>query len=177
MVGAAAARLRVPIAYVNQVGGNDALIFDGGSMLIGRDGRVLARGPLFEEAVVVAGEDGAHPAVLRLAGAPALPPVEGGDAEADEVYRALVLGLRDYARKCGFRSAVIGLSGGIDSALTACLASDALRPENVFGVAMPNLLRLLRRDPQVAAGPIALAMADMVTLLVYFNLARWMLGQ
>ncbi|HEX7488842.1 MAG TPA: NAD+ synthase, partial [Anaeromyxobacteraceae bacterium] len=138
MVGAAAARLRIPIAYVNQVGGNDALIFDGGSMLIGRDGRVLARGPLFEEAVVVAGEDGAHPAVLRLAGAPALPPVEGGDAEADEVYRALVLGLRDYARKCGFRSAVIGLSGGIDSALTACLASDALGAANVFGVAMPS---------------------------------------
>jgi len=138
MVGAAAARQRIPIAYVNQVGGNDALVFDGGSMLVGRDGRILARGPLFEEAVVVAGADGDSPVVLRFAGAPALPPGSGDDADADEVYRALALGLRDYARKCGFHSAVIGLSGGIDSALTACLAADALGPEHVFGVAMPS---------------------------------------
>jgi len=138
MVGASAARHAVPIAYVNQVGGNDALVFDGGSMLVGRDGRVLARGPLFEEAVVACGEGGEGPEVVRLPGAPALPPAATADAEADEVYRALVLGLRDYARKCRFRTAVIGLSGGIDSALTACLAADALGAGNVLGVGMPS---------------------------------------
>src|SRR6266702_1147503 len=97
MVGAAAARQRIPIAYVNQVGGNDALVFDGGSMLVGRDGRILARGPLFEEAVVVAGADGDSPVVLRFAGAPALPPGSGDDADADEVYRALGHPLCDLA--------------------------------------------------------------------------------
>jgi NAD+ synthase (glutamine-hydrolysing) len=138
MVGASAARHGVPIAYVNQVGANDALVFDGGSMLIGADGAVLARAPLFEEAVVVTGEDGSAPEVRRFAAAALLPAHADPDAEADEVYRALVLGLRDYARKCDFRSAVIGLSGGIDSALTACLAADALGADHVFGVAMPS---------------------------------------
>ncbi len=138
MVGASAARHGAPIAYVNQVGANDALVFDGGSMLIGADGAVLARAPLFEEAVVVTGEDGSAPEVRRFAAAALLPAHAGPDAEADEVYRALVLGLRDYARKCDFRSAVIGLSGGIDSALTACLAADALGADHVFGVAMPS---------------------------------------
>jgi NAD+ synthase (glutamine-hydrolysing) len=137
MVGASAMRHGAAIVYVNQVGGNDALVFDGGSMLVGSDGRVLARAPLFEEAVVVAGDDGSGVELLRFPGAPLLPP-RGGDGEADEVYRALVLGLRDYARKCGFTKAVIGLSGGIDSALTACLAADALGPGAVFGVAMPS---------------------------------------
>ncbi len=142
MVSASAARHGSVIAYVNQVGGNDALVFDGGSMLVGADGAVLARGPLFEEAIVVVGTDGSAPSVLRLDGSPlrspALPASGDVDADADEVYRALVLGLRDYARKCNFRRAVIGLSGGIDSALTACLAADALGPEQVFGVAMPS---------------------------------------
>jgi len=138
MVGATAARHGVPIAYVNQVGGDDALVFDGGSMLVARDGAVLARAPLFEEAVVVVGEDGSAPEVRRFAGAALLAPGARPDADADEVYRALVLGLRDYARKCGFRSAVIGLSGGIDSALTACLAAEALGAGHVFGVAMPS---------------------------------------
>jgi len=138
MVGATAARHGLPVAYVNQVGGNDALVFDGGSMLVARDGRVLARAPLFEEAVVAVGLDGGAPELLRPDGSRRLPPFPGRDDEADEVCRALVLGLRDYARKCGFKGAVIGLSGGIDSALTACLAAEALGANNVFGVAMPS---------------------------------------
>jgi NAD+ synthase (glutamine-hydrolysing) len=138
MVSASAVRHSAGIAYVNQVGGNDALVFDGGSMLVGADGAVLARAPLFEEVVVVVGVDGAGQEVHALPGAPRLPAQAGPDAEADEVYRALVLGLRDYARKCGFRAAVIGLSGGIDSALTACLAAEALGAADVFGVAMPS---------------------------------------
>jgi NAD+ synthase (glutamine-hydrolysing) len=138
MVGAAAARHETAIAYVNQVGGDDALVFDGGSMLVGPDGRVLARAPLFDEVVVTVGLDGSSPELHHMKGAAPAPPRTGPDAEADELYRALLLGLRDYARKCGFRSAVVGLSGGIDSALTACLAADALGPSNVFGVAMPS---------------------------------------
>ncbi|HVI74907.1 MAG TPA: NAD(+) synthase, partial [Anaeromyxobacteraceae bacterium] len=94
---------------------------------------------------------GGPPQVLRFPGAPLLPPGDGPDAEADEVYRALVLGLRDYARKCGFRSAVIGLSGGIDSALTAALAADALGPQNVFGVAMPSRYSSMHSREDAAA--------------------------
>jgi NAD+ synthase (glutamine-hydrolysing) len=138
MVGASARGHGATVAYVNQVGGNDALVFDGGSMLVAPDGTVLARAPLFEEAVLVANLDGSAAELRRLPGSPALPAHAGPDPAADEVYRALVLGLRDYARKCGFRSAVVGLSGGIDSALTACLAADALGAASVFGVAMPS---------------------------------------
>jgi len=107
-------------------------------MLVGSDGTVLARAPLFEEVVVVVGADGSGRAVHPFPGAPLLPARDGPDAEADEVYRALVLGLRDYVRKCGFERAVVGLSGGIDSALTACLAAEALGAEHVLGVAMPS---------------------------------------
>jgi NAD+ synthase (glutamine-hydrolysing) len=161
MLSSAARGHAAPIAYVNQVGGNDALLFDGGSMLLGADGAVLARAPLFREAVVVAALDGSAVQVLDLEGrrlplegarrplpaeqssagphpalAPAGPPPQ--DATADEVFRALSLGVRDYVRKCGFRTTVVGLSGGIDSALTACIAADALGAENVLGVAMPS---------------------------------------
>ena len=135
MLSAAARRHRAAIAYVNQVGGNDALVFDGGSMLVGADGAILARAPLFEEALLVVGEDGSSPVVERDRAIASPAPA---DVDADEVLRALVLGLRDYARKCGFRSAVLGLSGGIDSALTACVAAEALGPANVRGVAMPS---------------------------------------
>ena len=139
MLAASARGHGAPIAYVNQVGGNDALLFDGGSMLVAADGRVLVRAPLFEEVVLACDADGAAPAVLGLDGAP-LPPSgpPPADPEADELWRALVLGVRDYVRKCGFRAAVVGLSGGIDSALTACLAAEALGKEHVLGVAMPS---------------------------------------
>jgi NAD+ synthase (glutamine-hydrolysing) len=137
MLAAAARGHRLPIAYVNQVGGNDALVFDGGSMLLGPDGAVLARAPRFEEALVVADLDGGGAAVEAER---AIPPSPAGaaDEDAHEVLRALVLGLRDYARKCGFRRAVLGLSGGIDSALVACVAAEALGPDSVLGVAMPS---------------------------------------
>jgi NAD+ synthase (glutamine-hydrolysing) len=129
----------VPIAYVNQVGGDDALVFDGGSMLLAADGRILARAPLFQEALVVADLSGGTAEVVALDGTP-LPAARQApdDAAADEVLSALVLGVRDYVRKCGFKSAIVGLSGGIDSALTACIAAEALGPSNVRGVAMPS---------------------------------------
>ncbi|MGA8891773.1 MAG: NAD+ synthase [Anaeromyxobacteraceae bacterium] len=141
MLSAAARAHGTPVAYVNQVGGNDSLVFDGGSLLVGPDGRVLARAPLFEEVLVVADLDGSRVEVLGADGAPrpAPPAPEGSaDGQADEVFRALVLGVRDYVRKCGFGNAVIGLSGGIDSALTAAVAAVALGPERVTGVAMPS---------------------------------------
>jgi NAD+ synthase (glutamine-hydrolysing) len=140
MLAASARGHGAPIAYVNQVGGNDALVFDGGSMLVGPDGRILARAPLFEEAVLVADLDGGAPVLLSPAGAP-LPASRGpapADPLADEVLSALVLGVRDYVRKCGFRAAIVGLSGGIDSAITACIAAEALGPQAVLGVAMPS---------------------------------------
>jgi len=139
MLSASAKGHGAPIAYVNQVGGNDALLFDGGSMLVGRDGAILARAPLFREALVLADLAGGEIEVLGPDGAP-LPPAgaPAPDPLADEVLSALVLGVRDYVRKCGFRTAVVGLSGGIDSALTACIAAEALGAGNVLGVAMPS---------------------------------------
>jgi NAD+ synthase (glutamine-hydrolysing) len=158
MLSASAAGHRASIAYVNQVGGNDALLFDGGSMLVGPDGRVLLRAPLFEEAVLVADLDGGRPAVLDLQGRPLPPAAPAADAEADELFRALSVGVRDYVRKCGFRSAVVGLSGGIDSALTACLAADALGAAQVLGVAMPSRYSSghSREDARALAGALGL---------------------
>jgi NAD+ synthase (glutamine-hydrolysing) len=138
MLSASARDHGVAIAYVNQVGGNDALIFDGGSVLVGRDGAVLARAPLFEEAIVAVGIDGSDPRILGLDGKPLAPPSPAADPDADELFRALVLGVRDYVRKCGFKRVVVGLSGGIDSALTACIAAAALGADKVLGVAMPS---------------------------------------
>jgi NAD+ synthase (glutamine-hydrolysing) len=139
MLSAAARDHGTPIAYVNQVGGNDALLFDGNSLLTGPDGAIRARAPLFAEALVVADLEGGEARVLDLSGRP-FPPTGPAPADptADEVLHALVLGVRDYVRKCGFGSAVVGLSGGIDSALTACVAAEALGAKNVLGVAMPS---------------------------------------
>ncbi len=139
MLSASALGHRVPLAYVNQVGGNDALVFDGGSMLVGPDGQIVARAPLFQEAVLVADLAGGAPRVLGLDGGPLPPPrPTAADPLADEVLSALELGLRDYVRKCGFRSTLVGLSGGIDSALTAAIAAEALGRDAVLGVGMPS---------------------------------------
>ena len=118
---------KVPLLYLNLVGGNDDLIFDGNSIALGRDGNVLAQGKSFAEDLVVVDPDGT---------------ADLGYTEPEEIegiFQALVLGTRDYARKCGFRSAVLGLSGGIDSAVTACIAASALGSENVLGVSMPSV--------------------------------------
>jgi NAD+ synthase (glutamine-hydrolysing) len=129
MLGASAQRHAVPMLYVNLVGGNDSLIFDGRSLLLDREGKVLARGPAFQEGLLVS------PAAAE---APPPLPGPGSDGELSEILDALDVGLRDYAVKTGFRGAVLGLSGGIDSALTACLAARALGAANVHGVALPS---------------------------------------
>lgn len=122
-----AQKYRLPLIYVNQVGGNDELIFDGRSMCFDRTGEAVAiLSPFKEELVTVD---------LRLSGTPGLyTPQE----KIAAVYEALVLGIRDYWGKCGFSQAVVGLSGGVDSAVTCALAVQALGRENVLGVLMPS---------------------------------------
>ena len=127
MLAAIAKNRNVPVAMVNQVGGNDSLVFDGSSLVIAPDGRVIAQGKSFEEDLIFF--DSAN-----LTG-DTHEQIAGEEAGA---YEALVLGTRDYVHKCGFRQAIIGLSGGIDSALTASIAVDALGAENVIGVGMPG---------------------------------------
>ena len=123
---AIAKKYKVPCVFVNQVGGHDDLIFDGRSMLIAANGELIAQAADFEEEVLVVDSS-------QSAHAPTLAP-----SEEEEAWKALVLGVRDYARKTGFKKALLGLSGGIDSALTAAIAVDALGAENVTGVLMPS---------------------------------------
>jgi NAD+ synthase (glutamine-hydrolysing) len=166
-----AAEAGAPLAYANMVGGQDELVFDGDSIIVDAGGRLLARGPQFEEALVVAdlevaaadlsrapGRDPAdaadgtamviHRVVLEPAGpGPAAAPPPGTPQpqalwprrpDLDEIYAALVLGVRDYITKNGFSSVLVGLSGGIDSALTATIAADAIGPDRVHVVLMPS---------------------------------------
>lgn len=118
---------RVPVAFVNQVGGNDSLVFDGSSLVFDREGKVIAQGKSFEEDLIFFDSDSLTGDMHeQIAG------------EEASIYAALVLGTRDYMAKCGFHKAIVGLSGGIDSALTAAIAVDAISAENVIGVGMPS---------------------------------------
>ena len=171
MIASRAADNRLFVAYLNTVGGQDELVFDGNSIICGPDGGTVARGPAFRETLIVADLDldqvdrsslrrptwesheilagigsseTVHVSGYRTKERPALaPPSSGSDAAADmdaveEVYRALVVGTRDYLGKTGFQRAMVGLSGGIDSALTATVAADALGGGNVLGITMPS---------------------------------------
>jgi len=120
-----AKREKIPVIQVNQVGGNDELVFDGQSLGLGVKGGLLARGVAFMEDVKVVDIGGKEEK-----------PVWAGDEE--QVFQALVLGTRDYLQKCGFQEVVLGLSGGIDSALVAVVAAEALGKDKVLGVAMPS---------------------------------------
>ncbi len=128
MLAALAERHGASVVMVNQVGGNDSLIFDGSSLVIRPDGEVVAQAASFAEDLVIfdTKDDGSR--LRRM-----LP--------CDEVaatWKALVLGTRDYVRKCGFKKVLVGLSGGIDSALVAAIAVEALGAENVLGIGMPS---------------------------------------
>ncbi|MFN4795082.1 MAG: NAD+ synthase [Pseudanabaena sp.] len=116
----------LPLLYANQVGANDDLIFDGRSMAFNSQGKIIARGKSFEEDLLVINLDEVSLDLSRH---------ESDDAE---IFAALVLGVRDYVQKCRFRQVVIGLSGGIDSALVAAIAAEAIGKENVLGVLMPS---------------------------------------
>jgi NAD+ synthase/NAD+ synthase (glutamine-hydrolysing) len=127
MLASIARQHKVPVAMVNQVGGNDSLLFDGSSIVLNAEGKIIARGRSFEEDLICFDSKDLTGDLHEQ--------IEGEEAS---VYSALVLGTRDYIQKCGFRKAIIGLSGGIDSALTAVVAADAVGPENVVGVGMPG---------------------------------------
>lgn len=142
-----AAEAGATLAYVNLVGGQDELVFDGDSLVVGPDGALIARAPQFEEDLLVVDLDlpaahGQATVVLSddpLPAYPALPPrVAERLGDEAEMYRALVVGLRDYVRKNGFRSVTFGMSGGIDSALVSAIAADAIGGSNVYGISMPS---------------------------------------
>lgn len=151
MLATIARNYKLPVAMVNQVGGNDSLVFDGSSLVLDRAGNVIAQGQSFEEDLIYFDSD-------QLTGEMHTQ-IEGEEAS---VYAALVLGTRDYVRKCGFRQVIVGLSGGIDSALTATIAADAVAPENVIGVGMPG--------PYSSPGSIADARALAGNLGIRFEL-------
>ena len=169
MVATRASDNELYVAYLNTVGGQDELVFDGDSAIFGPGGELVASGPEFEETLLVADLDveavlrarlhdprprktplgasdvNGHAKVVHVSSPaessrPPLPPngVSTPLGPVEQVYRALVVGTGDYVRKNGFRKVLIGLSGGIDSALTACVATDALGRENVLGVTMPS---------------------------------------
>lgn len=127
MLASIARRHKVPVVMVNQIGGNDSLVFDGSSLVLNREGEVIAQGRSFEEDLVYFDSSTLTGEMHEQ--------IAGDEASG---YAALVLGTRDYMHKCGFKKAIIGLSGGIDSALTAVIAADAVGPENVIGVGMPG---------------------------------------
>lgn len=132
LVRAAATRHGIPVALVNQVGGNDQLLFDGSSFAVDRSGTLQVRAESFREDLVFWDHregPGAQPRGW---------PCRDSTEEVEATYDALVMGTRDYVTKCGFRQAIVGLSGGIDSSLTVVLAVEALGAENVMGVAMPG---------------------------------------
>ena len=169
MVSTRAAENELYVAYLNTVGGQDELVFDGGSVIFDQTGDVVARGREFEEELIVADLNiesvsrsrlqNPRPhreseAILKEIGTPSVhqvsgyqaterPPLPSGDYPEpldldSQIYRALVVGTHDYVKKSGFSKVIIGLSGGVDSSLTACIATDALGKENVLGVAMPS---------------------------------------
>ena len=168
IVGSRASENGLFVAYLNTVGGQDELVFDGNSMVCDPQGKIVTRGPAFAEAMVFADVDidcvppldspeadpgretnpeaVGPPRTVYVSGPantrehPPLPAIrQSGEVdEVEETYRAIVMGTRDYLHKTGFSKAIIGLSGGIDSALTAVVAADALGPENVLGITMPS---------------------------------------
>ena len=123
------------VAYCNLVGGQDDLVFDGRSILADSTGKIVARAKAFEEDLLIADIE---PNGGRVVVTPAQPEATQPETALDEVYQALVLGTRDYTRKNGFEKVLLGISGGIDSAITAAIAVDALGADNVIGITMPS---------------------------------------
>ncbi|MFM2082397.1 MAG: hypothetical protein RL380_1088, partial [Verrucomicrobiota bacterium] len=142
MLRSIALKTKCPVVFCNQVGGNDELIFDGGSLVFNASGELIAQGKFFEEDLVVVelktGRADLPVSQRAQADQQVCPTKLTAPCTEEMLYHALVLGLRDYLHKCGFKSAVLGLSGGIDSALVACLAVAALGKENVRGLSLPS---------------------------------------
>lgn len=132
MLSHAASRYRCPVIYANQVGGNDDLLFDGGSVAFDRQGQMVSRGRSFEPDLMQLAFDREQQDLAIASITPSL------DSESAAIWSALVMGVRDYVRKCGFSKIVLGLSGGIDSALVAAIAAAAVGADQVLGVLMPS---------------------------------------
>jgi NAD+ synthetase len=166
-------RLKTPLLYINQVGGQDSLVFDGQSLAFDSGGNLVARADAFAEDMVIVDSDTWKQCRLTDMQFEKNERVRGdlmstfslrghGDADAAEIFAALVLGTRDYVAKCGFKQVIIGLSGGIDSALTAAIAVHALGKENVLGVALPS--------PYSSAGSVTDAQALAENLAMEFEI-------
>lgn len=143
MLRHAAQKYHTPIVYVNQVGGNDDLIFDGYSVVFNSSGEMVCRARAFQPDLITLEWNQSQKTLQSIQSiAPlnsvALAPVLAPKSEEEEIFAALVLGVKDYAQKCGFSQALLGLSGGIDSSLVAAIAAAALGSENVLGVLMPS---------------------------------------
>ncbi len=123
-----ARKYRIPVAAVNLIGGNDDILFDGNSFCVNSDGKIFSKASDFKEDLIIANFENLNGEIRKTS-----------SQEEEEILKALIMGTKDYTYKCGFKSAVIGLSGGIDSALTAKIAADALGPENVWGIMMPSM--------------------------------------
>ncbi len=132
MLSHSASRYHLPIIYANQVGGNDDLLFDGSSVAFNREGKTVCRAKSFHTDFITLEFD---PEKKELLPAKITPIIT---SETEQIWLALVLGLQDYAHKCGFQKGLIGLSGGIDSALVAAVATEALGAENIMGILMPS---------------------------------------
>ena len=153
LVARHAAASRCPVAYCNLVGGQDELVFDGGSMVVSGEGRLLARAKMFEEDLLICDVDGEEEGGRTA-------PVPEDD---EEIFRALVLGTRDYVDKNRFPGAIIGLSGGIDSSLVAAVAAEALGPSRVLGVTLssPYTARMSVEDAHALAGNLGIRCIDL----------------
>src|SRR3989344_5996500 len=127
MISVSSKKYKIPIVYVNQVGGNDDLVFDGASLVFDHQGKLIARAKSFQEDIIVVDVDSK---TITISNYP--------NNKEEFIFKALSLGLSDYLKKCGFEKALIGISGGIDSAIVATIASRALGPKNVTGVLMPS---------------------------------------
>ncbi|MGZ8429194.1 MAG: NAD+ synthase [Candidatus Deferrimicrobiaceae bacterium] len=153
LVAGHAAASRCPVAYCNLVGGQDELVFDGGSMVVSAKGRLLARAKMFEEDLLLCDVDGEEEGG-RISPAP---------EDDEEIFRALVLGTRDYVEKNRFPGAIIGLSGGVDSSLVAAVAAEALGPSRVLGVTLssPYTARMSVEDAHALAGNLGIRCIDL----------------
>jgi len=136
VVNACAKELNCAVAYCNLVGGQDELIFDGRSIFADSTGSIVAKAKAFDEDLIIADVSAAADGAVQIK--PVQPAARQPSDSVDEIYQALVLGTRDYARKNGFKKVLLGLSGGIDSAVTAAIAVEALGAENVIGISMPS---------------------------------------
>ena len=152
------------LVYVNTVGGQDELVFDGGSMVISPDGTVLAQALQFEETLLSVD--------LALRHNPVAPILES----SEEIYKALVLGTRDYASKNGFKKVALGLSGGVDSALVACIACDAFGPENVTAISMPSPFtsKATRQDARALAKNLKIELKEIPIKKVFMSYLKTM---